>query len=225
MDSDIVFGLLRLPHSIIIYIFDDFLKVKNIHYTFFGNLKHIKNGLYNECIIETFNDRHIKWGNIYNHKRKQIYKLLTTNQHLNKTFCEIFKHSKIRSENISKIKLGTIISIYTINGETGHYIVDAMNKKSILGIKIEKVYKVEVTNRDGCIVSNESNVIHLLYAQRWLDINYLKQEHLVCIDFQPFLFFVDANLVPLHITEYCEHTNFFELPQTKSVTDFRFKFK
>lgn len=227
LNYELICRLLSLPKSLIKLIFEDFLKVKDINYVFYGNLTHIKNALYNESVIERYtrpNKKRIKWGKIYKYQRMQVYELLNRNQHLNNVFCDIFKNSKKRAENVSQVKIGTIISIQTIDGEISYYYVDALKTNSALGVKILMIDNIEIKNSDDKIVSNKKNTIHLLPAQRWLNLKYLKQEHIVFLDFQPIIFFVDNFSYPVQIMEYSRKIDFFDLEQTKLVSDFTFSF-
>lgn len=231
--SELIISLLRLPKSIILYIFGEFLIVKNIDYIFLGNIRHIKNALFNQCVIDAFVKKNhaafkrdnIKWGKVYKYPRKYIYKLLQDNQHLSRIFCTIFANSKERSQSISEIRIGTIISVYTVEGLLVNYIVDKIGKKSVLCVISNIITSIHVKNGDGEILSNESNIISMSYTQRWVDFDYLKQEHNVVINFQPTVFFVNYNLNLVEVTLYSKTVNFMDIPQTKTVDDYTCEFK
>jgi hypothetical protein len=231
-ENALILGLLSLPMCLIKIIFDDFLMIKNIHYILYGNLMHMKNALYNECVIERskksirrgLNKKPIKWGKIYKYERKDIYKLLDMQPHLSKKFLSIFKDFKVRADNVSKIVYGTILTIQTVRGVIETYFVDGLTSKSVLGIKLLVIDKIEVRDKNGIIISNNKNVVTLLNSQRWLDINYLKQEHLVFFDFQPLLFFLDNDFVPIGVSQFSRIVNFFEITQTKKTSDFVFDY-
>jgi hypothetical protein len=119
---------------------------------------------------------------------------------------------------------GTILTIQTVRGVIETYFVDGLTSKSVLGIKLLVIDKIEVRDKNGIIISNNKNVVTLLNSQRWLDINYLKQEHLVFFDFQPLLFFIDNDFVPIGVSQFSRIVNFFEITQTKKTSDFVFDY-
>ena len=207
-----IIGLLQLPKTIILSIFNDYLMIKNIDLIFKGNLKHIKNALYNQSIINS----NIEWGRIYRYHRKDIYKLVQKHQFLNRVFYEMFKKYKERAKEMSEIVVGTIIEIKSFEGLSGNYIVDKITAKSVLGIEIEIKKNVEVKDNNGKVVSNLNNVVELSNKQRWLDIDYLKQEHHVLIIFEPTVFFTDHDN---NLTEIIEYRPFI-VEQTKFITDY-----
>ena len=188
-DRDIPDDVLRnsLPIELNFYIFNEFLNIEsNASHNILknGNIRHIRNALYNHCVIDHCirrkSDMHsnnhwkslktsIKWGRIYEYTRKKIRKLCNKNPNLSNIFVEIVRNSKIRSDNVNKIRIGTIITVHTAEGLIRYYFVDAMKKGAVLGVHIEIIHNLEIKNSDGITVSTSDNVILLSNTQCWLE--------------------------------------------------------